>query len=113
MGKERERKMLNGWLACDTQREIAEAVGVDHKTVGKFIESLGKNGNFDKIPQTLGVKIDPDFTTYKRDLCDVWRKPMKNRAVGSNIAARAYLPHGWTSSHGFITLLESFYLHLL
>lgn len=76
--KQRDRRILDMWLACHTQKEIADAVGVGRKTVGDFI---GEKCKSDKIAKTF----DPDFATYKRDLYDVWRDGKGKIAIDQRI----------------------------
>ena len=72
--------------ACYTQREIADAVGVDKSSTSRFLDGLLQNDKIDKMQQTLGIKIDPDFDTYARDLYDaeVSRLFVKSRCTANN-----------------------------
>ena len=38
----RNKRMFDLWLACYTQEEIADSVGVDHATVSRFVQSLSQ-----------------------------------------------------------------------
>lgn len=44
--EERDTAIINLWLACHTQEEIAQAVGVTQQGIGKFIEEIQQKENF-------------------------------------------------------------------
>ena len=80
--KQRDRRILDLWLACHTQKEIADAVGVGQDTVSRFTKSFFTD--FDKIDK-ISKTFDPDFATYKRDLYDVWRDGKGKIAIDQRI----------------------------
>jgi len=57
--EERNKRILESYLRCETQEKIAEKENVDQKTVSNVIEAFRKNGTDAKIP------IEPN-------LYDVW-----------------------------------------
>ena len=58
--EEREAKMLDLWLACWNQEDIADEVGVDQKTVSNFLQNLGKTDCVAKILKSANHE-DVDF----------------------------------------------------
>ena len=74
--EERNQKILDMWLACYSQEEIAEVVGVSHTTVSRAIESFVQNGQLSKMHKTFDT--DPDFTP---PLYNVWTFAKKSNAV--------------------------------
>lgn len=75
--KDRERQMSEMWLACHTQDEIADAIGVDRSVVASFMQSIVENDKIVEIHNTF----DPDFRKYDRSLYDVWSWGKKTNAV--------------------------------
>ena len=60
--EERNDKLFNLWMACYTQEEIAEELGIEPRTVGRHIESFGQNGQLSKMSKT-----NPNFATFSED----------------------------------------------
>jgi len=74
--KERnKKKVFDLWLACNTQRDIAEMLSIDHKTVGNWIEDLGKS---------LESKLFPKFNfqdDFQIPIYNVWKLQNKTNGV--------------------------------
>lgn len=65
--EERKRRIFEMWLACHTQDEIAEVVGVTQKTVNEEIELLY---NSTELQKSIKVQfLDDDF---KQPIYNVW-----------------------------------------
>ena len=69
-----QREMARLWLAGYSHDEIAERVGVDKATSVNFCKSA-------KIHQTLGWKVDPEFTDLDPPLYDVWKAKASSNAT--------------------------------
>ena len=69
-----KREMARMWLAGYSHEEIAERVGVDKATSVNFCKSA-------KIHQTLGWKVDPEFTDIDHPLYDVWKAKASSNAT--------------------------------
>lgn len=74
--KERDATMLDLYLRCWTQREIADEVGADQKTVCNFIDALRKNGQMSEIPQ--------GFTPY---LYNIWNLQKQDNVTDSHFGS--------------------------
>lgn len=72
--EERQRRIQDMWLACHTQEEIAEAVGLSQKAIDLETKELVVLETFPKLLITLAQHADADFTpplyniwTFKRN----------------------------------------------
>jgi hypothetical protein len=68
----KQKKAREMWLACATQVEIAEAVGVDQKTIGNWEE------DFRKSPED-GLFLNPPG--FEPPIYNVWKQQTKTNAV--------------------------------
>lgn len=68
MKADRDRQIAEMWLACYTEKEIAEVVGVGERTVPNVIESA-KDDTWQKL-RTFSEYGDPN---WKPPLYDVWK----------------------------------------
>ena len=66
------------WMACHTQDEIAEAVGVDKATISRDSETLLQIGNHSNMQQSLAKFNDNDFTP---PLYNLWTFAKKTNGV--------------------------------
>lgn len=74
---EREEKMLAMWLACHTQQDIGDAVGVDHATVARFLQDLCKTESLPKCTKSaISHETDFDLQIYS-----VWNFPKATNEV--------------------------------
>ena len=63
---EEHRTMARLWLSGHSQQEIVEQTGVPQKTFSDFCNSA-------KFAESLGWKIDPDFSDLDPPIYDVWK----------------------------------------
>jgi hypothetical protein len=59
--KERDSKIIDLWMQCYTQEQIAELVGIDHATTSRITNKFMQNGK--------SAKITKDFTPQ---LYNIW-----------------------------------------
>ena len=76
--EERKQKIFDMWMACHTQDEIAEAVGVDKATISRDSETLLQIGNHSNMQQSLAKFNDNDFTP---PLYNLWTFAKKTNNV--------------------------------
>ncbi len=57
---ERERRLASLWLACHTEQEIAEAVGLPQRTVSRAIGELAKSDSWRKWLLLASYDQDPE-----------------------------------------------------
>lgn len=76
--EERKQKIFDMWMACHTQDEIAEAVGVDKATISRDSETLLQIGNHSNMQQSLAKFNDNDFTP---PLYNLWTFAKKTNGV--------------------------------
>ena len=62
---EEKREMARLWLAGESNVEIAKRLGVSEASIFSFCKSA-------KIEDTLGFRVDPEFTDIDPPLYDVW-----------------------------------------
>ena len=67
--EERKEKIFNMWLACHTQEDIAEAVGVDRVTITEQLEELS---DLEKFPKATKLSASYDDADWTPQLYDVW-----------------------------------------
>ena len=75
---ERNKKIADMWLACYTEVEIAEAVGVAQQTVNDQVKELPKHVIWQKSV-ILSQYQEPDWTP---PLYNVWKQQDKSNKVG-------------------------------
>jgi len=85
--KAREAKMLSMWLACHTQEDIAEAVGVVQSVVAEFLQRISEkySGNDSDIFRNFDAEPE-EGKKSPRQLYSVWNFPEatnKTRVFGS------------------------------
>ena len=71
---EEKREMARLWLAGYSQGEIAKRVGVQKTTLVDFCNSA-------EIDQSLGFKVNPEFTDIDPPLYDVWKAKASSNAT--------------------------------
>lgn len=76
--EEREQTIRDMWLACHTQEEIAEQVGIDQSTVARATEELCKLESFPKRI-VFATYAEPDWTP---PLYNIWSFATKSNKVG-------------------------------
>jgi len=85
MKAERDRQIAELWLACYTEEEIAEKVGVDQATVNRTMEEPCKADTWQKcmifstyteeeIAERAGTSVQPVKDVAKSDNLDIWQK---------------------------------------
>ena len=77
--EERKQRIFDMYLACYTQAEIAEDVGLTQKTIANEIESFSNFGTSSKITKTSANFMDEDFTP---PIYNVWSYGKKTNGVG-------------------------------
>lgn len=65
------------WLACYTQEEIAEALGLPRETVKDKIGSFGENGNLSKSAKTVADHL----TDFDPPIYNIWKQQEKSTAL--------------------------------
>ncbi len=66
------------WLACYSQEEIAQAVGIARKTIDDEIVTFGESGKASEIAKSRDFTQDADFTP---PLYNIWTFAKKTNAV--------------------------------
>ena len=74
---EREETMLSMWLACYSQTDIAEEVGVHEDTVSEFLQKIRKT---EELPKSEKSAISHD-TEFNHQIYSVWNFPKATNAV--------------------------------
>ena len=74
---EREETMTALWLSCYSQKDIADAVGIDQATVARFLQDLCKP---EELPKSIksAIQHDSDFTPQ---IYSVWNFPKATNEV--------------------------------
>lgn len=75
MKAERDRQIAEMWLACYTEEEIAESVGVTRQTVNSMMAEPQKTATWQKLA-IFSEYRDPD---WRPPLYDVWKVQHKSR----------------------------------
>jgi hypothetical protein len=70
--------LLDMWLACCTQEEIAEAEEMTHQSVGNKIADFANFGNFAKICKTKAEYLDD----YEIPVYNIWKQQNKTDGGG-------------------------------
>lgn len=65
----RDQRIRDMWLACYTQEEIAEAVELDQRSIGRKIQELG---NFPNLEKRLKVRALHEEDDWKPPFSDIW-----------------------------------------
>ena len=65
--EKRNQRIWDMWLACYTQEQIAEAVGLTHRGVGQVLEEMA---DLPKVPRLLADFAEPD---WKPPIYNVWK----------------------------------------
>ena len=73
---ERDRKILDMWLKCCTQEEIAEELGIDQATISRFLDDM-QNGNASEMHTPIPLKF-----------FDVWNFPSCDKDYGMEYPGR-------------------------
>jgi len=73
----RNRRIFDMWLACHTQQEIAEAVGVERSTLANDVVQFGKLANLDKSAQSLATHA----TDFEPPLYNIWKQQEKTKGA--------------------------------
>ena len=73
----RDRRIFEMWLACYTQEEIAEAVGITQQAVAKMAEDFTNFGNLADSCKAAGAHL----TDFDPPLYNVWKQ--QTRTPGS------------------------------
>ena len=68
--EERKETIRAMWLACHTQDEIAEAVGVDQKTVTNMAKEIG---NLEALPNFLKLTATYSDADWQPPIYDIWQ----------------------------------------
>lgn len=68
--KERKQKIFDMWLACYTQQEIADSVGLTRDQVQSQIDTFVDFGNVTDLHKSLPFHLDKDFI---KPLFNVWK----------------------------------------
>lgn len=76
--EERKAQIFAMWLACYTEDEIAEAVGIDQKTVNREIETFSQNGSASELTKSRDFGSDADWNP---PLYNVWTFAAKTNKV--------------------------------
>jgi DNA modification methylase len=74
MKEERDRKIAEMWLACHTQEEVAEAVGLTHKTISEHAKGLYLLDNWQKGT----IFANYQDSKWNPPLYDVWKTKAKS-----------------------------------
>ena len=62
--EERKRKIFSMWLACYSQEEIAESVGVDQMTVKRETDTFTQIGSTSDLSKSRDFSQDDEIATY-------------------------------------------------
>ena len=76
--EEESRRIYELWMACYTQQEIADAMGIERSVITRKIESLVQNGKASEMHQTLPFERDSDFTP---PIYNIWTFAKKTNGV--------------------------------
>ena len=76
--EQRKQTIYDLWMACYTQQEIADTVGVAQPTVVNEIKNFIKNGKLSKIDKIHADYLEPEF---KEPLYNVWSWTKKSEGV--------------------------------
>ena len=71
----RDKKIFNMWMACYTQEEIAEVVGLEQRSVGQILEKIAD------LPESLKSTAN-HLTDFEPPIYNIWKQQEKSE--GSN-----------------------------
>jgi len=74
----RNQRIFDMWMACHTQEEIAETVGVPRRTVGDNFGEFGNVANLAKTQQSAAEHAT-DFTP---PIYNIWKQQTKSEGSG-------------------------------
>ena len=83
----RNKRIFDLWLACHTQQEIADDVGVPQNTLSESFIENGKVANLDKTDQNAANhELDFDVPIY-----NIWKQQRAERRAGEMLAGMELL----------------------
>ena len=76
--EERKERIFNMWMACATQEEIAEAVGVEKMTISRYVEDCN---NLEAFPNSYKVAVLYQDADFAPPIYNVWTFAKKTNGV--------------------------------
>lgn len=90
----RNRRIFDLWMACNTQQEIADAVGIPQQTLSASFTEFGNIANLGKPDQSAAEHA----TDFKVPLYNIWKQQAVPGTGTPTVLVFLLVTFGWTGA---------------